>query len=254
VNGSPHLRTTRLARRRRRGVGFGVLVALGANAGVALALALLTPRAPAPAVVLPPLPTAVALELPPDPAPRDSPPESVEPVAEVRPLTAAPPSAALPPLDLSPVGMAPALPVAPVLPTGIAVDPGPRMLPALFTAGLPVAGLPVAGLPASGGAGSSRSGSPPPPDQPARLLGALDLQRHYPRAARARGLHGVSRIEFDLSAEGGVSAVRCLASDPPGVFDEAVVRLGRSLRFQPAQRQGRPIPTTTTLRIDWVLK
>ena len=91
-------------------------------------------------------------------------------------------------------------------------------------------------------------------DTPAEPDGAFDLDRFYPRTARQRGLAGSSRLRLAIGADGRVSGVELLASNPPGVFDSAAERLARTLRFRPATRAGQPVATVMEQTIAWNIR
>jgi protein TonB len=92
------------------------------------------------------------------------------------------------------------------------------------------------------------------PDQPAEQESAFDLERFYPRSARVRGVTGRSRLRLTIDASGTVTTVLVSDCTPPGVFEQATERLGRSLRYRPARRDGKPVASTKDLIIDWTLK
>lgn len=91
-------------------------------------------------------------------------------------------------------------------------------------------------------------------DTPAQLIGGFDLDHFYPRNARLRGLTGSTRLRLAIAADGQVSSVEVLASDPPGVFEHAAERLGRSLRHHPATRAGRPAASVVERTIVWKVR
>lgn len=92
------------------------------------------------------------------------------------------------------------------------------------------------------------------PDQPAEVESTFDLERFYPRAARLRGITGRSRMRLTIDATGAVANVVVFEATPPGVFEQATERLGHSLRFRPAKRDGKTVASTKDLIIDWTLK
>ena len=63
----------------------------------------------------------------------------------------------------------------------------------------------------------------------------------YPTRARSRGLEGHVLFSMVVSAEGRLSEVTLLESEPPGVFDDAARGAIESMRCDPAQYQGRPV-------------
>jgi protein TonB len=116
------------------------------------------------------------------------------------------------------------------------------------------AALPALVLPTLAPPTLALTATPPSPDIPASLLGGFDLERFYPREARARGWGGRTRLELSIDATGTVTAVRVIDSTPAGVFDEAARRLGVTLRFSPATRNGQALATRQPLLIAWTLQ
>lgn len=92
------------------------------------------------------------------------------------------------------------------------------------------------------------------PDRNPAVIEPPDLSAYYPRRARMRGVTGRTTIRITIATDGSVADVRVLDSAPPGVFDHAAARVGRALRFQPALRDGRPVPATVSLRLVWRLE
>ncbi|WP_321531394.1 energy transducer TonB [uncultured Desulfuromonas sp.] len=75
---------------------------------------------------------------------------------------------------------------------------------------------------------------------------ALDVQPQlsyqtaprYPLQARKRGLSGYVKLQFDVLANGEVRRLRILESQPPGVFDNAVLDAARTWSYQPGEVLG----------------
>jgi len=91
-------------------------------------------------------------------------------------------------------------------------------------------------------------------DAAAERESAFALDRHYPRAARLRGIEGTTRARITIDATGRVSAVQLLDSTPPGVFDEAAQRVVLALRYRPAQSAGQAIASVQDTTIAWTLR
>lgn len=172
-------------------------------------------------------------ELPPPPPERpDSPAE----------LLSEPLAVALPTLDL-PAAPNPLVLALPDLPNLDATLDLPLVIPAFTTVG-------PATTPDVATAGLSLG----EPDQPAELESTFDLERFYPRSARLRGIAGRSRLRITIAASGAVTEAVVVEATPAGVFEQATTQLGRSLRFRPAQQDGKPVASTKDLIIDWTLK
>jgi TonB family protein len=81
-----------------------------------------------------------------------------------------------------------------------------------------------------------------------------NLSDYYPRRARMREITGRTQVRLTLDADGKVVRVEVLSSTPEGVFEVAARRVGRSLRFQPALRNNRPVATAVVLNLVWRLE
>jgi protein TonB len=104
--------------------------------------------------------------------------------------------------------------------------------------------------------GEAREGKPTVvrPSRGPVLIRPPDLSEYYPRRARMRGTTGSTRIRLTVDADGRVTAVEVLESSPAGVFEHAARRVGRSLSFRPALREGKAVPARVTLRLVWRLE
>jgi TonB family protein len=233
--GSP-LHKTRLIRQGEQagGWGIGVLIGIGANAILIWVLVGITHvrhESVAPQMVV-----RMNRVDPPPQDPLTQEPEETEMVTET---PAELPVLALPPLALASVGDAAV--ILPMLPAADVVD-FPIGIPAFTTALAVVSGdlsLPATALTF---------------DEPAQLTTAFDLDRFYPRAAKIRGVEGESAIRLAIDVHGKVTACTLIRSSPPGVFDDAAVRLGRTLRFRPARRSDQDLPSILIQNIVWKLK
>lgn len=90
---------------------------------------------------------------------------------------------------------------------------------------------------------------PTPPPAPTRAPGQLPRaistpQPTYPAAAYRRGLQGEVEFEFTVAADGSVSDVRVLRSEPRGAFDREVINTVRRWRFEPP---GEPVTGRRTI-------
>ncbi len=234
--GLPRTRSLRRARG-RRGWLLAVGVALLANAAVVVGLGQISRLAPPPA----PAPLAVhrLTRIDPDPVPPPPPEAPREAVAASDAALVAP---ALPLLAL-PAMQAAGLPLPDLGSLDAALDL-PLVIPPLTAPALP------------GAVGADGPGPVPSAayDKPAVRLGGLDLERFYPRSAKARGITGRSRIRSRIDAAGRVTAVEVVESEPPGVFDQAAERLGRAQRYTPAERAGQAVPSEHETVIEWSLR
>jgi protein TonB len=76
----------------------------------------------------------------------------------------------------------------------------------------------------------------------------------YPHRAQRRGVEGSVRIKLLVRRDGTVGPVEILAADPPGVFEDAVLRAVRNWRFEPGRIAGEAVDTwvvtTVSFRMD----
>jgi len=167
-----------------------------------------------------------------------------------------------PPVPSEPLLPAPPMPAAPAM---------PRLeLPALTQGGavqIPVVAsdlpdydfepvAPVVVAPAPRIAPPPKPAAPPKavPSRGPVLLQPPDLSAYYPRRARMRGITGKTTIRIRIGADGRVEDVNVVNSIPEGTFETAATRVGRSLRFRPATRDGRSVPVTVSLNLVWTLE
>ncbi len=75
----------------------------------------------------------------------------------------------------------------------------------------------------------------------------------YPAEAKDKKVEGYVRVAYDVSADGSVTNVRVVDSDPPGVFDEAAVAAVRGWRFHPAISDGKPVVKELVSRVNFKL-
>ena len=90
-------------------------------------------------------------------------------------------------------------------------------------------------------------------ERPVILIGSGDLV--YPPQAKADQIEGKVTVRYDVSAEGVIGNIEIVDSNPPGVFDEAVLAYVRTWRFAPATKNGKPVEekgleSTVTLSLE----
>lgn len=68
-----------------------------------------------------------------------------------------------------------------------------------------------------------------------------EIRPLYPEAARQRGIEGSVVVALHIDEAGEVREVEILESNPPGVFDAAVLAAYGQARFTPAARGGQPV-------------
>lgn len=72
----------------------------------------------------------------------------------------------------------------------------------------------------------------------------------YPYLARRRGISGAVTVRFLVDKQGGVSHLEVLKAEPPGIFEETVLRTVGRWRFAPGVKDGEAVETwvETTIR------
>ena len=102
---------------------------------------------------------------------------------------------------------------------------------------------------------------PPPPPPPScteapknpRKLREFNIERAYPQRAVDRGTEGSVRATLQIDATGSVVGVIVTSANPPGVFESAVEREARRMRFEPARRNCENVPDDFLLDVRFVL-
>ena len=112
-------------------------------------------------------------------------------------------------------------------------------------------------------AAAPQASGPAPQEPPAHansIVSAGTLERlhyiapEYPQRARATDTTGWVDLAFDVEADGSVTHVAVLGSDPKDMFDEAAVAAVRRWRYRPVQRDGLPVEQRAQLRIRFTLQ
>jgi len=75
----------------------------------------------------------------------------------------------------------------------------------------------------------------------------------YPYKAAHRGIEGWVRVAFEVTATGNVDHVEVIASDPPGVFDNAAIRAVSRWRFKPRIVDGKAVPGKASQVVEFRL-
>ena len=88
----------------------------------------------------------------------------------------------------------------------------------------------------------------------ANLVRPPNLARYYPYHARAKDITGTTRVWLELDQRGEVVEAKIASSKPIGVFETAALRMARTLKFQPACENGKPVGSEFTVTIEWKLK
>lgn len=79
---------------------------------------------------------------------------------------------------------------------------------------------------------------------------ASQLPPPYPYTARRRGIEGAVQVRFLVDEKGRVQHLEITGAQPPGVFEESVLRTVPRWRFQPGRKDGQAVATwvETTIR------
>uniref|UniRef100_UPI0022EAD430 energy transducer TonB n=1 Tax=Falsiroseomonas oryzae TaxID=2766473 RepID=UPI0022EAD430 len=89
---------------------------------------------------------------------------------------------------------------------------------------------------------------------PARpLAGRANAAPEYPPASRIRGEQGRVVLRVQVDPGGQALDATVLASSGHAALDEAAERAVRRWRFEPAQENGRPVFSSTTVAITFRL-
>ncbi len=64
----------------------------------------------------------------------------------------------------------------------------------------------------------------------------------FPARARRQGVSGQVLVEFVVTPQGVPEQIRVVSASPPGYFEEAAREALEKARFQPALREGKPVP------------
>lgn len=72
-----------------------------------------------------------------------------------------------------------------------------------------------------------------------------------PDVARRKGISGWVEVVFTVTAKGDVADAEVRSSSPEEVFDDAAIRAVKQWRFEPATKDGQPIPIRTMIRLKF---
>jgi TonB family protein len=75
----------------------------------------------------------------------------------------------------------------------------------------------------------------------------------YPAQAMAKGITGSVAFKFLVDADGMVSSVEIIRSEPEEIFDTATINAVRQWRFQPAKIKGEPVACWAQSSINYEL-
>lgn len=224
-------------------------------------------RAPVGETASPPLVIVARLEpavQPVLPSPRPLPTSIPAPTPIPTPVTTpiATPVATPLPVLISPTVVTPTLVPTPTPLSTEGIPPAPAHAPVLAASVQSVAkpSVPAAAM---------RVAEPKVPDAPrfihddewypARKLDAVPrrlgvAQPKYPESAQRRGVTGSLKVRLRVNALGEVEAVEIVSAQPAGVFEASVQAFFQVARYQPPQREGRPVRAVIEERVSFTLK
>ena len=87
----------------------------------------------------------------------------------------------------------------------------------------------------------------------AEVIRPPNLSLYYPYRAIIKGITGETVLRLHIDAKGSVTKVETVSSVPENTFEKAALRVGRSLRFTPAQQSGKSVATVTSISLLWRL-
>jgi TonB family protein len=93
----------------------------------------------------------------------------------------------------------------------------------------------------------------PPEVLEASLTRARAIELDYPADALRRSVEGWVDVAYVVTAEGKVTTIKVLDSNPKGVFDAAATRALLRMRYKPAPQGGKASAVSTKLRISFRL-
>jgi TonB family protein len=102
-------------------------------------------------------------------------------------------------------------------------------------------------------AGFTANAAQPETDRPARLLYVPWSELSFPPEAEAQRLSGKVFILLEYNENGEVVSTTVQSSNPAGIFDDAALRMARSIRVRPASKGGIPVAGRVVLPVlfEW---
>lgn len=172
------------------------------------------------------------------------------------PLVAEPPPP--PPPPALPESPSPQTPAEPVPAPELQLPAPPPLLPVTSSLNMPALASPpvwstdplrvqgLAPLPAPALFDIGQVDTPPVPRSQLRPL--------YPPRARLHRIEGWVDLEFTVTAEGAVEAIRVMSSSPDEIFERSAVQAAARWSFTPGRHQSRPVAVRVRQRITFELQ
>lgn len=76
----------------------------------------------------------------------------------------------------------------------------------------------------------------------------------YPADAKSRGIGGDVYLKILIEKDGSIAQIKVESSNPPGIFDESVLKAAGLWRFEPALEKGRPVASWLGQRVRFELE
>lgn len=73
----------------------------------------------------------------------------------------------------------------------------------------------------------------------------------YPERAYLNRIAGTVRLRIYISAEGRIDKADVVAATPAGHFEQAAIDAVQRSRFQPARKDGRPVPSQKLIEVEF---
>ncbi|GAB4170920.1 MAG: hypothetical protein Kow0020_05440 [Wenzhouxiangellaceae bacterium] len=109
-------------------------------------------------------------------------------------------------------------------------------------------------------AGTASGAEDPAPAAPARAAVVdqpamtVRIEPYYPECASRYGIEGHVTLQFTIAADGTVSDIVVLESEPGTLFVEAATKAVSRWRFKPMIVDGQPVPTRAVQTIEFNLE
>jgi TonB family protein len=81
-----------------------------------------------------------------------------------------------------------------------------------------------------------------------------DLSRYYPQRAKRKGIKGYTVLDLYINEQGMVERYIIVESEPVNVFEKAVDKVVKHIRYQAAEHQGKPHKDKQRLKLIWNLQ
>ncbi|HWK53873.1 MAG TPA: energy transducer TonB [Hyphomicrobiales bacterium] len=73
------------------------------------------------------------------------------------------------------------------------------------------------------------------------VIPLVRINPDYPQRALSRGIEGWVQVQFTITETGSVTDASVVASEPPGIFDDAAIKAILRWRYNPKMEEGVPV-------------